>query len=335
MATDQEIARAKQLDAAKVSIYSRETYKATKLTDQKAQNTVNQIPRTLAFLPKALLVPILRIYVTAKEYVLNTPPAQVIPMQVVGGMGVIFLAWRVGRWEPFMRKWFLHRPVIFAGGARREWANCVTMFTSIVSLNSRCPKQQSQGVHERERALKSFFGMCWPARHATTGIMLYRLAQYTDHQISHQSFAHFFFNSFALTSFGAAAYTYLSMPTPSDFPMPSSTHAPHFLAFLLMGGLFSSLSSHLWTNLVRLPKLLRTLSSPARLSSAQALASHQAILPSLGASGAIYSALTVTACAFPDSNVGIILIPFVSFPIWLGVGGMVTLDLIGLIRGWQ
>lgn len=87
--------------------------------------------------------------------------------------------------------------------------------------------------------------------------------------------------------------------------------------------------------MVRLPRLLRTLASPARLSSAQALASHAAILPSLGASGAIYAALTVTACAFPDSNVGIILIPFISFPIWAGVGGMVALDLVGLIRGWQ
>lgn len=117
--------------------------------------------------------------------------------------------------------------------------------------------------------------------------------------------------------------------------MPTSTHTPHFLAFLLAGGLFSSLASHLWTNLVRLPRLLRTLASPARLSSAQALASHQAILPSLGASGAIYAALTVTACAFPDSNVGIILVPFISFPIWAGVGGMIALDLVGLIRGWQ
>jgi rhomboid-like protein len=37
----------------------------------------------------------------------------------------------------------------------------------------------------------------------------------------------------------------------------------------------------------------------------------------------------------PDSQVGIILIPFVSFPIWLGVGGMVAVDIMGLIRGWR
>lgn len=91
----------------------------------------------------------------------------------------------------------------------------------------------------------------------------------------------------------------------------------------------------MWTNLVRLPKLIRTLSSPARISSAQALAAHQAILPSLGASGAIYAALTVTACAFPDSHVGIIFVPFISFPIGLGVAGMVGIDLLGLVRGWR
>jgi rhomboid-like protein len=45
--------------------------------------------------------------------------------------------------------------------------------------------------------------------------------------------------------------------------------------------------------------------------------------------------LTLTACAFPDSNVGIIFVPFISFPIGLGVAGMVAVDLVGLIRGWR
>jgi rhomboid-like protein len=58
-------------------------------------------------------------------------------------------------------------------------------------------------------------------------------------------------------------------------------------------------------------------------------------MPSLGASGAIYAALTLTACAFPDTSVGLIFIPFFSLPIGLGVAGMVTFDIIGLIRGWR
>ena len=57
-------------------------------------------------------------------------------MALVGGMAMVFLGWKVARWEPWMRRWWLHQPVLFSGGVRREWANCVTLFTSVVSL---CP----------------------------------------------------------------------------------------------------------------------------------------------------------------------------------------------------
>ncbi|KAL7424497.1 hypothetical protein Q5752_000181 [Cryptotrichosporon argae] len=260
---DREMMRAQRLEAAK-----------------DAQDTLNTLPQRLSFLPSAIATPIVRTYILTSEYLLNTPAAQLAPAGLIAGMGAVFLAWRVPRWEPFMRTWFLHRPVVFTRGM--EWRNCVTLFTST---------------------------------------------------ISHQSFAHFAFNSIALYSFGSAAYTYLSLP--SSPSLPSVTHTPHFVSFLLLAGLFSSLSSHLFTNLVRLPRLLRTLSSPARLSSAQALAAHQAILPSLGASGAIYAALSMTALAFPDSHVSIIFLPFISMPIGLGVAGMVAVDLVGLIRGWR
>lgn len=154
-------------------------------------------------------------------------------------------------------------------------------------------------------------------------------------QLSHQSVPHLAFNSLALVSFGPSAYLYLTTPPSSTHSLPSSTQTPHFLAFLLVAGLTSSLASHLWTNLVRLPRLLKSLSSPARLSSAQALAAHEAIIPSLGASGAIYAALTLTACAYPDSQVGIIFVPFIRLPIGLGVSAIVAIDVIGLIRGWR
>ncbi|WWD19890.1 hypothetical protein CI109_104359 [Kwoniella shandongensis] len=264
--SDREMNRAKQLEGAK-----------------SAQKTLNTLPTTLSFLPNLLLIPVLRLYVVGSEFYLNTPSAQLAPLGLIGFMGTVFLAWKVKRWEPFMRKWWLHRPVLFTPSRSREWANCVTLFTST---------------------------------------------------LSHQSLPHFAFNSFALFSFGSAAFAYLSSP-PYLPATPSATHSPHFLAFLLTAGLFSSLSSHLWTNLFRLPRLLRALAHPARISSPQALANHQAILPSLGASGAIYAALTMTACAYPESSVGIIFIPFIKLPIGLGVAGMVGLDLLGLIRGWR
>jgi rhomboid-like protein len=59
-------------------------------------------------------------------------------MGLVGAMGVVFLAWRIPRLEPVMRKWFLHRPVVL-GGRIREWQNSVTLFTSVVSLSSAHP----------------------------------------------------------------------------------------------------------------------------------------------------------------------------------------------------
>jgi len=171
-------------------------------------------------------------------------------------------------------------------------------------------------------------------RSLTYPLLLCGTSLIDDSKLSHQSLPHLAFNSIALISFGSSAYLYLSLP-PGPPPLSSSTHTPHFLAFLLCAGLTSSLASHLWTNIVRLPRLLRSLSSPARLSSAQALAAHQAIIPSLGASGAIYAALTLTACAYPDSQVGIIFVPFIRMPIGPAVAGIVSLDLIGLIRGWR
>ena len=186
-----------------------------------------------------------------------------------------------------------------------------------------------------------------PRRWAKEGMGQYRhplhehcvlllLANHVDahQQISHQSLPHLAFNSLALVSFGSAAYAYLASPVPTG-SIPSSTHTPHFLAFLLAAGLFSSLSSHLWTNIFRLPRLLSTLASPVRLSSAQALAAHQSILPSLGASGAIYAALTVTALAYPEARVSLIFLPFFSMTIGPSVAVMVLVDAVGLVRGWR
>lgn len=83
-----------------------------------------------------LKTPIMRLYVVGQEYFLNTPPAHLAPVGLIGVMGTVFLAWKVKRWEPFMRKWWLHRPVILGSGAVRQWQNSVTLFTSTVSIPS-------------------------------------------------------------------------------------------------------------------------------------------------------------------------------------------------------
>ena len=59
------------------------------------------------------------------------------------------------------------------------------------------------------------------------------------------------------------------------------------------------------------------------------------ILPSLGASGAIYAAVSLTALGFPDSEVSLIFLPGILIPSQAAVGGLVCLDILGVIRGWR
>lgn len=102
------------------------------MREQEAQATLQSLPARLAFLPRIILTPIIRIYISAREWTLNTPSARLVPMALVGVMSVVFLGWKVARWEPWMRRWWLHRPVVLGGGVGRKWANCVTLLTSVV-----------------------------------------------------------------------------------------------------------------------------------------------------------------------------------------------------------
>ncbi|KAG8714860.1 hypothetical protein FRC11_006776 [Ceratobasidium sp. 423] len=154
---------------------------------------------------------------------------------------------------------------------------------------------------------------------------------------SHSAFMHLAFNSVALLSFGTASNSLLRRQQAStSSPLPESTSMYHFMAFFLTAGLFSSYVSHIISTRVRLPALLRTLTSTSvRADAIAASKAHSVIAPSLGASGAIYAAVTASALAFPDASVSLIFLPFVSLPIGAGVGGMVCLDIIGVIRGWR
>lgn len=244
----------------------------------EAQQSVERLKDTLSFLPTFVAVPIMRTYIMMKEWQLNQPASSRAPVLLLGVMIPVFLAWQVRRFQPFMRKWFTHFPIVFPGGEARS---CITMLTST---------------------------------------------------ISHKDLWHFAFNGIALLSFGNAAYVYLAQ---NEYALPTCDDVPQFIAFFAVAGLAASLGSHLFTNIVRLPRLMRALLSPARLSPANALAAHNAILPSLGASGAIYAMLSVVALAFPNSHVNIIFLPFFQIPIGLGVAGMICLDVVGIIRGWK
>ncbi|KAH9987133.1 hypothetical protein BJV74DRAFT_774361 [Russula compacta] len=177
---------------------------------------------------------------------------------------------------------------------------------------------------------------------------------------SHSSFMHLAFNCMALTSFASATSTWMTreqVQAPSH--LRESTAIYHFLALYLSAGLFSSLVSHFVTARFIYPRLVSKLVHPdkagspsvfhkissslssAAKSSARPAATDAAaatvptILPSLGASGAIYGTVIISTLAFPEAEVSLVFPPTPSFPIQYGVGGMVLLDCIGILRGWR
>jgi rhomboid-like protein len=120
-----------------------------------------------------------------------------------------------------------------------------------------------------------------------------------------------------------------------------------------LAGVFSSLVSHVVNAKFRYPKYVAQLASPAAaprktdtwasavsatVASSKGTATSQAaagILPSLGASGAIYSCVAITALAFPESQVALFIPPTYPIPIQWGVGGLLALDIVGILRGWR
>ncbi|PPQ79671.1 hypothetical protein CVT25_003245 [Psilocybe cyanescens] len=175
---------------------------------------------------------------------------------------------------------------------------------------------------------------------------------------SHRTAIHLLCNCLALESFGSAAYYYLLREQNKAEPVIlESTTSYHFLAFFISGkspGLFSGLVSHIVNAKFRYPRLVAELASSTNTARktetwASAVAATTAsaagktaakrktldILPSLGASGAIYAAVTMTALAFPDSQIALFIPPSYPINIQYGVGGLMLLDVIGIVRGWR
>ncbi|KAG6832660.1 hypothetical protein H0H87_000842 [Tephrocybe sp. NHM501043] len=170
---------------------------------------------------------------------------------------------------------------------------------------------------------------------------------------SHKSFFHLLCNCLALESFGSAAYLYLVREQDKAAPEQLEVSASwHFLGFFLSAGLFSGLVSHVVSTKLLYPRVVAQLSAPttvartetwaaavaasaAPATAAAAKATPKPILPSLGASGAIYASVTLTALAFPESQISLIIPPSYPIDIQTGVGALVLLDIIGATRGWR
>ncbi|KAJ7623239.1 hypothetical protein FB45DRAFT_925016 [Roridomyces roridus] len=144
---------------------------------------------------------------------------------------------------------------------------------------------------------------------------------------SHSTFFHLLFNSMALTSFGYSAGKFLERrQADGSSARLESNVAYHFFAFFVAAGLCASLASHVvrvGTQRLLFPTLSKAAQDAARIRGG-----------SLGASGAIYATVTLTAMANPDTYVTPIFLNW-PIPIQYGVGGMMMLDLVGLLRGWR
>ncbi|KAF9351733.1 hypothetical protein BGX34_000390 [Mortierella sp. NVP85] len=136
----------------------------------------------------------------------------------------------------------------------------------------------------------------WFLHHPASGRSITLLTS----MFSHQHFWHFGLNMFALYSFAV--------------PLHDHMGKEQFMAFYTTTGVTASLISHLCT-VARVPWIQ--------------------IIPSLGASGAIFGCVSATAYMYPDASVYLIFLPFFPIKIPMALGAMMGLDLVGIIRGWR
>ncbi|KAH8111059.1 hypothetical protein DFH11DRAFT_1616741 [Phellopilus nigrolimitatus] len=266
------------------------------LLSEKLKAWLATVKDAISDLPTTVSYPILWAYVKCGNWYISLPEGKRICYQICAINGVVFLMWQMKSLKPFMQSNFMHHPLS---------GKYFTLLTSV---------------------------------------------------FSHQSLIHLLANSFALVGFGSAATAYLAKSQANNKEgLLESTPKYHFWALFVSAGLFSALVSHVVTTRVTLPRLLAQLRSPSNINVPSgastvtgtafrrtgAAAKEKAteavprnILPSLGASGAIYATVTLTALAFPDAQV-FLLFPPIPMPITWGVGGMVALDVIGILRGWR
>ena len=132
----------------------------------------------------------------------------------------------------------------------------------------------------------------------------------------------------------------------------------------LPAGTFASLVSHIVNARFRFPRLVKQLSAHTSASASESTKTHTAtmsrrrfftmkksldsdsageqtkkamgtIVPSLGASGAIYACVVLTALAYPTAQVTLVFPPTFPLPITWAVGGTICLDVLGIIKGWR
>ena len=167
-----------------------------------------------------------------------------------------------------------------------------------------------------------------------------------------QSSLHFLVNMLAFSSCGPPAFDYLSnqrfkYPWVTEEGRVMNWHSTyHHIAWYVTAAILADLIPHYIRLLCIRPQMnvlmARVMRSPFISAKTQFTAERRVnalirrrIHPSLGASGAIYSCVFLSAFAYPDMKIFLLILPFYSIPIQYGVAGIAALDAMGIIRGWQ
>ncbi|KAG0175170.1 hypothetical protein DFQ28_005998 [Apophysomyces sp. BC1034] len=117
---------------------------------------------------------------------------------------------------------------------------------------------------------------------------------------SHQEFFHLTLNMVGLWSFGKTLHDFLGRE--------------QFLALYLSAGVGGNVISHVASLLVR---------------------RYRPLMPSLGASGAIYGCVAGTAALYPTASVSIVFLPFIPIQIGYALQALVGFDLLGVLLRWR
>lgn len=137
---------------------------------------------------------------------------------------------------------------------------------------------------------------------------------------------------FALWSFGPEAFNYLKQQRMLGFPNLDDNGSTmninstyHNIAFFMSFGVLANLAPHYMSLLAaRSPALIRSSAAPALLPRG-----------GLGASGAVYSCMAITAIAHPNISIALIFLPMLPFQIGWGFPALVAVDAFGVLRGWS
>ncbi|EIM86435.1 uncharacterized protein STEHIDRAFT_97071 [Stereum hirsutum FP-91666 SS1] len=267
---------------------------------KKIQNQVDSLAAYMASYPVIIKQFVVHCYAAIGENYINSSEGRRLAWGVGAASFGIWLAWQVPRFNPWLMRNFAHSPLS---------GRTYTLMTSV---------------------------------------------------ISHRGFLHWFFNITALSGFGSATSNWMRREqshAPSG--MQEATTSNHFFAFLVTAGLFSSLCSHIYSARFKFsriisqlsrpppsitpstsrPSLLRRLFSssppPSTPPASDASKIADALRPSLGISGAVWSCVMITGLAFPDAQVRMFFDGAPPFSIKWAIYGGLGFDILGLIYGWR